>query len=150
MHRSRRCSSIQAGLCRVHQWCWVLENVWNSRHSITLFASMPRTPGGPACFTVTFEDGIHSMSSCKPVECGVAPVSACAMVNTGAGQALSFRQEVTYDCQLVCHVGSNWSKKCFSRRCQKDGMFDGDLERNSGTLSAYLGQPGELELNRTM
>lgn len=92
--------------------------------------TVPGTPGGPAWFTVTCEDGIHSMPSCKPVECGVAPVSACAVVNTGAGQAISSGLEVTYDCQLGCHVRSNRSRKSFSRRCQKDGMFDGDLERN--------------------
>ena len=74
-------------------------------------------------------------------------MSACAVVNTGAGQALSFGQEVAYDCQLGCHVGSNWSRKCFSRRCQKNGMFNGDLERNSE--SAYFGHPGELGMNRT-
>ena len=61
-------------------------------------------------------------------------MSTCAVVNTGAGQALFFGQEVTYDCQLGCHVGSNWSRKSFSRRCQKDGLFDGDLDRQRYAL----------------
>ena len=91
---------------------------------------MPGTPGGPAWFTVTCEDGIHSMSSCKPVECGVAPVSACAVVNIGAGQAISFGLEVTYDCQLGCHVGSKPEKEELQSKIPERWVFDGDLERN--------------------
>ena len=70
------------------------------------------------------------MLSSKPVKCGVAPVSANAVVNTGAGQVLSFGQELTYDCQLGCHVSSKRSRRNFSRKCHKGGMFACDFEQN--------------------
>ena len=74
----------------------------------------------------------------KTVESGVAPVSVYAAVSTGANQALSFGQKVTYDCPLANEderklvrsmaVNSNRSKRSFGRRCQKVGTFDGGLQ----------------------
>ena len=63
------------------------------------------------------------MLSCKKVKCGVAPVSACAVVNTGAGQVLSFGQEVTYDCQLGCHVGSSGAGRTSVENATKVGSL---------------------------
>ena len=42
----------------------------------------------------------------------------------------SFGQELTYDCQLGCHVSSKRSRRNFSRKCHKGGMFDCDYEQN--------------------
>ena len=69
------------------------------------------TPDGLRWFTVTCQDGLHTMSSRQPVGCGDAPVSAFAVANADGGQSFTHGPKVTQNCQVGCHVGLNRSKK---------------------------------------
>ena len=63
-------------------------------------------PDSSDLFTVTCFDGDHTMTHCKPVQCGVPPVIAHATPLGGCSVTITYGKQVEYQCEAGYHVES--------------------------------------------
>ena len=63
-------------------------------------------PGSSDLFTVRCFDGDHTMTHCKPVQCGDPSVIAHATPLGGCFATITYRKQVEYQCEAGYHVES--------------------------------------------
>ena len=63
-------------------------------------------PDSSDLFTVTCLDGDHTMTHCKPVQCGDPPVIAHATPLGGCFVTITYGKQVEYQCEAGYHVES--------------------------------------------
>ena len=68
--------------------------------------TLSEIPDSSDLFTVTCLDGDHTMTHCKPVQCGDAPVIAHATPLGGFFVTITYGKQVEYQCEAGYHVKS--------------------------------------------
>ena len=74
-------------------------------------------PGSSDLFAMRCLDGDHTMTHCKPVQCGVPPVIAHATTLGGCFVTITYGKQVEYQCEAGYHVESERKSGLKSEGC---------------------------------
>ena len=103
--------------------------------------TLSEIPDSSDLFTVTCLDGDHTMTHCKPVQCGNPPVIAYATPLGGCFVTIIYGKQVEYECEAGCHVESepNSGSKpegCHVKECAESEQPVQAIEEPAGAVSS--------------